>query len=107
LNVPEPAGHAVQFKSSCERKKPAAHATHDRGWKSSGAEAIAPVLGGGGDTHCMALVEPTGPVLPSGQAVQDIDSMLLANFPAAHSVHLEAAVVAENVPAGHESQKDA
>ncbi len=103
-NVPEPAGHAVQFKSSCERKKPAAHATHDRGWKSSGAEAIAPVLGCGGDTHCMALVEPTGPVMPSGQSVQDTDSIVSENFPAAHSLQMEAPVVAENVPSGHKSQ---
>jgi hypothetical protein len=29
--VLEPGGHAVQFRLSCSRKKPAGHATHERG----------------------------------------------------------------------------
>ena len=55
---------------------------------------------GGGDTHCAALLEPTGEVLPSGQEVQDCSPVLVVNFPAAHSVQLEATIVAENVPSG-------
>ena len=55
---------------------------------------------GGGDTHCAALLEPTGEILPSAQSVQDDEPPYSVNFPAAHSVQLEASIVAENVPSG-------